>query len=79
MFSYISPEQRVPSDLPLRAVRATLDATLKEMSAEFDKVSSRRGRPWIAPERLFRASLLQIFYSFRGDLLQREQLDYNLL
>jgi len=79
MFSYISPEQRVPSDHPLRAIRAMVDAALKQMSVEFDKVYSRRGRPSIAPERLFRALLLQIFYSIRSERLLMEQLDYNLL
>jgi len=79
MFSYISPEMRVPVDHPLRAVRAMVDAALKQMSAEFDKVYSRRGRPSIAPERLFRALLLQIFYSIRSERLLMEQLDYNLL
>lgn len=79
MFSYVSPEMRVPSDHPLRAVRAMVDVALQRMSPEFDKVYSRRGRPSIAPERLFRALLLQIFYTIRSERLLMEQLDYNLL
>lgn len=79
MFSYVSPEQRVPPDHPLRTVRAMVDAALQRMSPEFDKVYSRRGRPSIAPERLFRALLLQIFYTIRSERLLMEQLDYNLL
>lgn len=79
MFSYVSPEKRVPPEHPLRAVRTMVDAALQRMSPEFDKVYSRRGRPSIAPERLFRALLLQIFYTIRSERLLMEQLDYNLL
>lgn len=79
MFSYISPEQRVPANHPLRAMRTMVDEALSRMSPEFEKVYSNRGRPSIAPERLFRALLLQIFYSIRSERLLMEQLDYNLL
>ena len=37
------------------------------------------GRPSIAPERLVRASLLQILYSVRSERQLMEQMDYNLL
>lgn len=79
MFSYVSPEQRVPHDHPLRAIRAQVDAILTEMSREFDKLYSDVGRPSIPPERLLRAQLLQIFYSIRSERLLMEQLDYNIL
>jgi len=79
MFSYVSPEQRVPQDHPLRPVREMVDAILKEMSGRFARLYSERGRPSIAPERLLRALLLQIFYSVRSERLLMEQLDYNLL
>jgi len=79
MFSYVSPEQRVPSDHPLRAIRQLVDAVLAEMSREFDKMYSDVGRPSIPPERLLRAQLLQIFYSIRSERLLMEQLDYNIL
>jgi transposase len=79
MFSYVSPEQRVPSDHPLRAIRQLVDAILAEMSREFDKLYSDVGRPSIPPERLLRAQLLQIFYSIRSERLLMEQLDYNIL
>jgi transposase len=62
MFSYVSPEQRVPSDHPLRAIRRLVDEILTEMSREFDALYSTVGRPSIPPERLLRAQLLQIFY-----------------
>src|SRR2546422_7419195 len=65
MFSYVSPEKRVPTDHPLRPIRAMVDGILKEMSPQFAKRYSDVGRPSIAPERLLRVLLLQIFYSVR--------------
>lgn len=79
MFSYVSAEQRVPSDHPLRAIRGLVDEVLREMSREFDGLYATVGRPSVPPERLLRAQLLQIFYSIRSERLLMEQLDYNLL
>jgi transposase len=79
MFSYVSPEKRVPADHPLRPIRRMVDEILKEMSPQFQKLYSEVGRPSIAPERLFRSLLLQIFYSVRSERLLIEQLRYNLL
>src|SRR5215468_1426103 len=79
MFSYVSPERRIPKDHPLRAIRALVDDVLTDMSREFDRLYAATGRPSIPPERLLRAQLLQIFYSIRSELLLIEQLDYNLL
>jgi transposase len=79
MFSYISPEKRVPSDHPLRPIRKMVDEILREMSSEFSKLYSPVGRPSIAPERLLRSLLLQIFYSVRSERMLIEQLQYNLL
>src|SRR5258708_32938677 len=79
MFSYISPEKRVPADHPLRPIRKMVDEILKEMSPKFQKLYSDVGRPSIAPERLLRSLLLQIFYSVRSERMLIEQLQYNLL
>src|SRR3989304_2748352 len=79
MFSYVSPEKRVPTDHPLRAIREMVDAALKDMSPRLARLYAQVGRPAIAPERLLRALLLQIFYSIRSERLLMEQLDYNLL
>src|SRR3982074_3708607 len=79
MFSYVSPEQRIPKDHPLRAIRALVDEILADMSREFDRLYAATGRPSIPPERLLRAQLLQVFYSIRSELLLMEQLEYNLL
>ena len=56
-----------------------MDAVLAEMSKDFDGLYSQVGRPLIAPERLLRALLLQVFYSVRSERLLMEQLNYNLL
>jgi transposase len=79
MFSYVSAEDRVPADHPLRPIRALVDEILREMSREFDGLYAQVGRPSIPPERLLRAQLLQLFYSIRSERLLMEQLDYNIL
>lgn len=79
MFSYISPEERVPQEHPLRSIRAMVDTVLKELSAPFDRLYSDTGRPSIAPEKLLRALLLQVLYTVRSERLLMEQLNYNLL
>jgi transposase len=79
MFSYISAERRVPKDHPLRAVRAMVDAALRQLGPRFDAIYAVHGRPSIAPEKLVRALLLQVLYTVRSERLLMEQLDYNLL
>jgi transposase len=79
MFSYVALEERIPTAHPLRGVRKLADAVLAEMSKDFDGMYAKVGRPSIPPERLFRALLLQVFYSVRSERLLMEQLDYNLL
>jgi transposase len=79
MFSYVSPERRVPKDHPLRPIREMVDTALKELWPRFEAIYSRVGRPSIPPEKLLRALLLQVFYTIRSERLLMEQLDYNLL
>jgi len=79
LFSYLSCEARVPSDHPLRSIRKFVDEALGALSAEFDKLYAKFGRPSIAPEKLLRSLLLQAFYSVRSERQLMEQLDYNLL
>jgi transposase len=79
MFSYISPEERVPPDHPLRAIRTLVREVLKAMSPSFSRLYSREGRPGIPPEQLFSALLLQVLYGVRSERLLMEQLNYNLL
>src|ERR1700730_4524511 len=79
VFSYVSPEQRVPQDHPLRPLRAMTDEALRELQPRFNKLYAKTGRPSIAPEKLLRALLLQALYSVRSERMLMEQLDYNLL
>lgn len=79
LFSYLSPEERVPAEHPLRAIRSLTDAALGELSGCFASLYSALGRPSIAPEKLLRALLLQILFSVRSERLLMEQLAYNLL
>jgi transposase len=78
IFSYISPEERVPPEHPLRVIRAMVDAVLKELSPQFALLYSSTGRPSIAPEKLLRALLLQVLYTVRSERLLMEQLHDNL-
>ena len=79
MYSYISPEARVPPDHPLRAIRGLMDEVLRELSPRFEGLYARVGRPSIPPEQLLRAQLLQVLYTVRSERQLMEQLDYNLL
>ena len=79
MFSYLSPEQRVRPDHPLRAIRAMADLALGNMSERLDAMYAKTGRPSIPPEKLLRAQLLQMLYSVRSERLLMEEIDYSVL
>jgi transposase len=79
LFSYVSPEKRVPATHPLRQVRALVRDVLAGMSRSFAVLYANEGRPSIPPEQLLSALLLQVFYGIRSERQLMEQLDYNLL
>lgn len=79
MFSYVSPEKRVPGDHPIRAIRRMADEALAGLSRRFTRLYAWGGRPSIPPEKLLRALLLQVLYTVRSERQLMEQLDYNLL
>ena len=79
MFSYLSPEQRVRRDHPLRAIRTMADEALSSMSERFDAMYAKTGRPSIPPEKLLRAQLIQMLYSVRSERLLMEEIDYSVL
>ena len=79
LFSYLSPEQRVPVVHPLRTIRAMTDDVLRRLSPRFDAIYAATGRPSIPPEHLLRTLLLQVLYSVRSERMLMEQLEYNLL
>ena len=58
MFSYVSLEERVPQDHPLRWIRKSMDEVLRAMAKDFDGMYAKTGRPSVPPERLLRAALL---------------------
>jgi transposase len=79
LFSYISPETRVPKDHPLRKIRELVRDVLRDLNRTFGRLYSSEGRPSIPPEQLLSALLLQAFYGIRSERQLMEQLDYNLL
>ncbi len=79
MFSYVSLEDRIPTDYPLRPIRELVDEVLRELSPRFQRLYASQGRPSIPPERLLRALVIQILYSVRSERMLMEQLEYNLL
>ena len=79
MLCLISPEARVPSEHPLRALKKLADEVLRTLSPVFDEMYAATGRPSIPPERLLKATLLMALYTVRSERLLCEQLDYNLL
>ncbi len=79
MFSYLSPEDRVPSDHPLRRIKAMADEALRLLSRTFDRMYAKEGRPSIPPERQLKAQLLIALYTIRSERLFCEMLDYNIL
>ena len=79
LFSYISPEARVPKSHPLRKIRELVRDVLSELSRSLEKLYAREGRPSVPPEQLLSALLLQVFYGIRSERQLMEQLDYNLL
>jgi len=79
LFSYVSQEDRIPQNHPLRSLRAMVDPMLKQLSGRFEKLYADTGRPSIPPEQLLRSLLVQILYTIRSERLLMEQLEYNLL
>jgi len=79
LFTTIQLESFVPSDHPLRPVKALLDEAMVNMNWLFESIYSDTGRESIPPERLIRAQLLQVLYSIRSERQLVEQINYNLL
>ena len=79
LFSYVDLEERIPAHHPLRKIRQVVNDALASLDAEFEALYTDFGRPSIAPERLIRASLLQILFSVRSERQLMEQMHYNLL
>jgi transposase len=79
LFSYVDLEARIPARHPLRKIRQVVNDALASLDGEFAELYTDFGRPSIAPERLIRASLIQILFSVRSERQLMEQMEYNLL
>ncbi len=79
LFSYVDLEERIPPRHPLRRIRQVVNDALVSLDGEFAALYIDFGRPSIPPERLIRASLLQILFSVRSERQLMEQMDYNLM
>src|SRR3954451_4999612 len=79
MFSYLSPEERIPLNHPLRSISEMSNRALKDLSGCFAKMYSGFGRESIAPEKLLKALLLQVLFTVRSERRLMEDLEYNLL
>lgn len=79
LFSYVDIEARVPRAHPLRRIRELANEALRALDGEFAKAYSPLGRPSIPPERLLRASLLQLLYSIRSERQLMDRLEFDLL
>lgn len=79
LFSYVDLEERIPARHPLRKIRQVVNDALASLDADFEALYTDFGRPSIPPERLIRASLLQILFSVRSERQLMEQMNYNLM
>src|SRR5262249_34188121 len=79
LFSYVDIEARVPVGHPLRRIRELVNQGLAQVDGKVGRVESDEGRPSIAPERLLRASLLQLLYTIRSERQLMERMDFDLL
>ena len=79
LFSYVNLEERIPATHPLRIIRNIVNAALAVLDGEFAALYSTEGRPSIPPERLLRATLVQMLFSVRSERQLMEQMHYNLL
>ena len=79
LFTTVKLEDFVPADHPLRPIRLRVNQALKRLDGLFSIIYADSGRASIAPEKLVRALLLQVFYSVRSERMLMEQMQYNLL
>ena len=76
---YITPDQKVPQDHPIRQIKPIVDQALASLSSVFNQMYKKIGRPSIPPEHLLKASLLIALYSVRSERQFCERLEYDLL
>ena len=79
LFTVAKLDDFVPADHPLRAIQVLVNEALGQLNSLFNSIYADTGRESIAPEKLMRALLLQVFYSVRSERQLMEQMRYNLL
>ena len=79
LFSYVDVEARIPAQHPLRAMRRLTEMTLADLDRAFSALYQGCGRPSIPPERLLRATLLQLLYTIRSERQLVERIEFDLL
>ena len=79
MLSSLSTEDLIPSDHPIRRIRAVVDAVLAELDDVFDGMYAAGGRRSVPPEVLLKATVLMALYSVRSERAFCERLNYDLL
>ena len=79
LFTVAKLDDFAPTDHPLRAVRTLVDEALGRLSGLFNTMYADAGLASIAPEKLLRAMLIQVFFSVRSERQLMEQVRYNLL
>ena len=79
LFTVAKLEDFVPEDHPLRAIRLMVNSALAGLNGLFNEMYAESGRASVAPEKLMRALLLQVFYSIRSERQLMEQIRYNML
>lgn len=79
LFTVAKLEDFVPADHPLRAIRLLVNEALGRLNGLFNTIYADSGRASIAPEKLLRAMLIQVFFSIRSERQLMEQVRYNLL
>ena len=79
LFTVAKLDDFVPADHPLRKIQVLVNEALGRLNSLFNAIYAASGRDSIAPEKLMRALLLQVFYSIRSERQLMEQMNYNLL
>ncbi|SFQ40981.1 IS5 family transposase [Variovorax sp. 770b2] len=79
LFTVAKLEDFVPADHPLRPIRGLVNEALGRLNGLFNLIYADTGRASIAPEKLLRAMLIQVFFSVRSERQLVEQIRYNLL
>jgi len=79
LFTVARLEDFVPADHPLRPIRLLVNEALVQLNGLFNAIYADSGRASIAPEKLLRAMLIQVFFSVRSERQLMEQVRYNLL